>query len=340
MSLISMEIWVININISNLLDLIKKEASSLPGDYERRLPSVSRFPIYLSVEIPSNLYKFSFVFKVEFIELFLDDGTEGFSVSIIEDYKNNEYSKFSINLLNAKYADIFLILCTDLLNILKSEEKDDRTIFTNFNKRLDYWRQFLKRSRNERLSFEAEIGLIGELLFLKELLVINDNFDLMTSWKGPLGSSHDFQVGETCIEVKTSTSKQKRFIKISSEFQLENEPFQKLYLCHFEINECTISNKSFNLITLIDDIKHHLDFESHALFDGLLALVGFRNSDSFFYERKNYSLLDRNFYDVKDEFPRLTNQNLSSNISDVQYKLSLVGLDDYKVIDDDFFNLF
>lgn len=335
-----MEIWVININIKNLLQLIKNEASSLPGDYERRLPSDSRFPIYLSVEIPSNLYKFSFIFKNEFIDLFLDDGTEGFSIFITQDYKNAEFSKFSINLLNAKYADIFLILCTDLLNVLCSNENDDRTILISLNKRLDYWRQFLKRSRVERLSIEAEIGLIGELLLVKSFLDANSNFDLMTSWKGPLGSTHDFHASDVAIEVKTSILKQKRFIKISSEYQLDIEPFHKLFLVHFEINENANSNIFFNLVTLVAEIKKILTIEKHSFFDGLLACVGYRDADAHFYDKRKYTLVDKNFYSIAGQFPRLTNQYLSPEISDVQYKLNLAGLDSYKVEVEEVFRLF
>ena len=183
---------MINLNIKKLLDLIKNEASSLAGTYERRLPTEAKLPVYLGVEIPSNLYKFSFIFNKDFEGLLSDDGTEGFSIAIAEDASHPGSSKFSITLLHTKYSEIFLILCSDLLNVLVTKVSDERIALINLNKRLDYWRQFLKRSRAERLTAEAEIGLIGELLIIQSLLDVDPNFDLMASWKGPLGATHDF----------------------------------------------------------------------------------------------------------------------------------------------------
>lgn len=335
-----MEIWVINLNIKNLLDLIQRESSSLPGAYERRLPTASPLPIYLGVEIPSNLYKFSFVFNKEFGELLSDDGTEGFSISVSGDAKHGELSKFSINLLHTKYAEIFLILCSDLLNILATKVNDERITLINLNKRLDYWRQFLRHSRSDRLSSEAEIGLIGELLLLKEFIGADPNFDLMSAWRGPLGATHDFLSQGVAIEVKTSTVKQKRFVKISSEFQLDIEVSEKLFLAHLEINENVNSSESFNLVTLISDVKENLAADSHSLFDGLLACVGYKEADAHFYDKKQYSLIDKTCYSITGEFPRLINENLSPNISDIQYKLNLAGLDLYKVKFEDVVNIF
>ncbi len=321
---------MINLNIKQLLDLIKNESSSLPGVYERRLPEKSLLPIYLGLEIPSNLYKFSFIFNDELAGLLDDDGTEGFSISVSRSAKQSQLSKFSINLLQTKYAEIFLILCTDLLNVLTTKTDEERITLINLNKRLDYWRQFLKRSRVDRLSAEAEIGLIGELILLDSLLDSDPNFDPMSSWGGPLGASHDFSTGDVAIEVKTTTTKQKRFVKISSEFQLDAGGVEKLFLAHLEINEVIKSASTFNLLTLINGIKERLSPNSQSLFNSLLACVGYRDIDAHYYDKKQYSLTEKNFYSIIDAFPKLTNENLSPNISDVQYKLNLTGLDAYK----------
>lgn len=331
---------MINLHIKNLLDLIQKESSSLPGVYERRLPAVTVIPVYVGVDIPSNLYRFSFLFNNDFDGLLSDDGTEGFSISVTADSAQSDLSKFSINLLHTKYSEIFLILCSDLLNVLNSRTNDERSTLINLNKRLDYWRQFLKRSRIEKLSPEAEIGLIGELLLLRTLLEKDRGFDLMNHWKGPMGSSHDLVSGDVALEVKTSTVKQKRFIKISSEFQLDLGMSQKLFLAHIEINESNKSLQSFNLISLIEDIKNLIETEAQVLFNGLLACVGYRGADAHFYEKKYFSLVEKTFYRVIDEFPRLTNESLSPNISDIQYKLNLTGLESYKADEQELLDIF
>lgn len=331
---------MINLNIKNLLDLIQKESSALPGSYERRLPTESSMPIYLGVEVPSNLYKFSFVFDKNFDELLSVDGTDGFSISVIKDPKNSGVLRFSINLLHTKYAEIFLILCTDLLNVLAAKSSDERITLINLNKRLDYWRQFLKRSKVDKLTTEEEIGLIGELLILKNLLEIDSSFNFMDVWKGPLGATHDFINHGVSIEVKTSTIKRKRFVKISSEFQLDVDASEKLFLAHLEIIENVSSSNFFNLVTLEASIKEILPIDVHAIFDGFLACVGYKHIDAYYYEKNKYSLAEGACYRISENFPRLTNENLSPNISDVQYKLNLSGLDPYKVEMEDVLNIF
>jgi len=334
-----MEIWVINLSIRTLLDLIKNEASSLPGTYERRLPTEAMLPVYLGVEIPSNLYKFSFLFNKDFEELLADDGTEGFSISITADTSHPGSSKFCISLLHTKYSEIFLILCSDLLNILSTKEQNGKSTLIKLNKRLDYWRQFLKRSRIDRLSTEAEIGLIGELLLLKILLTRNPNLDLINHWRGPLGSTHDFVGNDVSIEVKTTTVKQKRFVKISSEFQLDIENSQKLFIAHIEINESIKSSNSFNLISLVFEIKKIISLELHPVFNGLLACVGLKEADAHFYEKKQFALVEMQFYSVTEGFPRLISKDLSPNISDTQYRLNLAGLDSFKTNTEDVFDI-
>ena len=322
---------MINLNIKNLLELIKREASTFAGNYERRLPTESSLPVYLGVEIPSNLYNFSIIFNGNFSELLSDDGTEGFSIKISEHSKSSELFKFNISLLNVKYSEIFLILCSDLLNVLETNEELERATLINLNKRLDYWRQFLKRSRIDKLTPEAEVGLMGELLALKKMVEVNPNLDLITHWRGPMGSTHDFIFEDLALEVKTSTAKQKRFVKISSEYQLDKEGgCSELFLCHIEIMEVQKSTQSFNLPTLITGIKNLININSQLIFEGLLACAGYRDSDSHFYDKRNFSLLEVSSYMVTEDFPKIINKSLSPNISNVKYKLNLSGLDKFK----------
>ncbi len=331
---------MIDINIKKLLLTIRNESSNLPGVYERRLPTLSTLPVYIGVEIPTELYKFSFLFHQSFIEFLCDDGAEGFSVQIDKDPVNNDAAKFTIKLLNSKFADIFLILCTDLLNILAEPSVNEKTKLIKVNKRLDYWREFLRRPRNQRLSAEAEIGLIGELCFLKNILSINPNLDIMKYWGGPAGATHDFYGNSISVEVKTSTVKQRSYVKISSEFQLDSKEEDKLFLAHYEIREANDKSDVFNLLTLVRDIKELVDVSSCAALDGLLSLVGYVEADSHFYDKKRYELVKLTTYQVLDDFPRLIIDDLNLHVSDVQYRLNLIGLDKFLVSMDDVVNDF
>lgn len=326
---------MIDVNIKNLLLTIRDESSNLPGVYERRLPTLSTLPVYIGLEIPAGLYKFSFLFHQNFIELLSDDGAEGFSVQINKDPVNSDGAKFTIKLLNPKFSDIFLILCTDLLNILSEPSANEKTKLIKVNKRLDYWREFLRRPRNQRLSSEAEIGLIGELCFLKKILTVNPNLNIVKYWGGPAGATHDFYGNSVSVEIKSSTIKQRSYVKISSEFQLDSKEDDKLFLAHYEIREANDKSNAFNLSTLVKDIKELIDVSSCTALDGLLSLIGYVEADSHLYDKKRYELVKLTTYQVLDDFPRLIIDDLNLHVSDVQYKLNLIGLDKFIVSIDD-----
>src|SRR6185295_5802854 len=55
------------------------------------------------------------------------------------------------------------------------------------------------------LGIERQIGLLGELLFLKRLLDAGEAAAL-SSWVGPSGEPHDFRTAQREFEVKTTVS--------------------------------------------------------------------------------------------------------------------------------------
>jgi hypothetical protein len=142
------------------------------------------------------------------------------------------------------------------------------------------------------------------------------------------------------VEVKTSTVKQRSYVKISSEFQLDSKEEDKLFLAHYEIREANDKSDVFNLLTLVRDIKELVDVSSCAALDGLLSLVGYVEADSHFYDKKRYELVKLTTYQVLDDFPRLIIDDLNLHVSDVQYRLNLIGLDKFLVSMDDVVNDF
>ena len=63
----------------------------------------------------------------------------------------------------------------------------------------------LKKAKTERLSNEEEVGLVGELIVLHNLMINGQGKKVLDYWKGPSGGLHDFVNKDTWeIEVKTS----------------------------------------------------------------------------------------------------------------------------------------
>ncbi len=127
------------------------------------------------------------------------------------------------------YNEVFSAMVENLFQCLNSC-KTEAQIVRPFLERLAAWQQFFQKNGFTGLGEEAQRGLYGELYFIKKhLLSIPKHFaEEMSGWTGSKRRQHDFQFGETVIEVKTCISKQHQKLQISSEQQLD----ETLVPCH------------------------------------------------------------------------------------------------------------
>lgn len=89
------------------------------------------------------------------------------------------------------------------------------------------------RNRSRLLSPSQELGLAGELVFLKNCLEKGVEVgSLQSFWTGPLHGARDFAFGgETYVEVKTTTTPMPLRVKIDSLEQLDAGTASVLMLC-------------------------------------------------------------------------------------------------------------
>jgi hypothetical protein len=96
---------------------------------------------------------------------------------------------------------------------------------------LEQWRSVL--AARTRMSIEAEVGLIGELLLLEALgTELGDG--ALTAWRGALSEEHDFGLADVDVEVKTTSGERRRHW-ISSLTQLRRTPGRPLVLASLQI---------------------------------------------------------------------------------------------------------
>ncbi|MGV2950810.1 PD-(D/E)XK motif protein [Glutamicibacter sp. AGC46] len=183
--------------------------------------------------------------------------------------------------------------------------------------------------RREILSEDKQVGLIGELLFLKYLLSLKSTPG-MESWLGPLAEQHDFSFGQFDLEVKT-TRGESRVHRIASVTQLEASPNRELWFLSIQITSAGVACKGFSLSSLIEEIRELLGENTRA-FDDELKQIGCKDEDLHFY--KKYYMLRSNpaFFLVDESFPRLLNEHLTHSvpnyeyISDISYRINVSHL--------------
>ena len=122
-----------------------------------------------------------------------------------------------LTLLDSEQFDIFRALCSDLMRatdqLAGNESAAGLAVTLN---RLLRWQGLLERARNDLLSQSKIIGLVGELLVLRDVLLPRlDTFDAVQSWRGPYGDEQDFLLAGRIVEVKTQVSTSDRYLPIS-----------------------------------------------------------------------------------------------------------------------------
>lgn len=192
---------------------------------------------------------------------------------------------------------------------------------------VDAWRDLLQAQ--SILSDEAQLGLRGELRFMRHLVSrIGD--EALVAWTGPLGQPHDFRVGVCEFEVKT-TRGVGHVHMINGIHQLEASPGRQLFI--YSVRLAPSGAKAGT--TLPEDIDQTLDLLSatgKVRLDRILQTqYGYIPEHAKWYpQRLQLGSLPRLVL-VDAACPRLTSEMLSTVphfdlISDLRYRINLEGM--------------
>ena len=248
---------------------------------------------------------------------------------------SSNIQKFNIILLDRKLDDIFLLFIVDILERLIAAE-DAREALTIINQRVSYWRQLFARVTGEFLSPVLQRGLYGELLFLKCLLEKKQDKEvILNSWKGSERANQDFALNTTAVEIKTSKAGIPN-IYISNEHQLDYTSWKNLYLGVISLNES--AGKENTLFSLIQEILAILekDFRLQTLFKEKLNLAGIPPELIKKYNEITYSVRNRFFFKVKENFPLIIPSHFEENaIFNIKYQIDINSCKAFEVKEDD-----
>ena len=183
------------------------------------------------------------------------------------------------------------------------------------------------------LGVERQIGLLGELLFL-ETLTERYGTGAIDAWIGPASEPHDFRLGHTEFEVK-STVLPKRAHVIHGSDQLVASAGCVLHLISVMLGPAggdsgfSLGQKALELSRVFGDTPTH-----SAAFVSALAGSGCQLTDAEHYGRK-YAIRRRMaIVPVDDRFPAVTRQSiramlgpLAARVGPVQYEVDVEGLE-------------
>lgn len=270
-----------------------------------------------------------FVHEMALLEVKSLENLAGIEISI--NAFNNRSSRLICTLLSDNKSDKekFSIVAKDVA--FHCAKFHGLQLFVEVQKRIKSWAYFLKPT-HKGLSNSEFIGFLGELYAVTELLMKNHGAsDVVRFWIGPDYKKQDITMNSMAIEVKTSTSGDPLTIKISSKEQLE-QVTEFLYLMHIILNPSN-DEQGFSLKSLYETSMSNLSCD-------LSAETLFMNKTSKFYGRASESQLNEKFliqslslFDVRDDFPSITDKDIKPGISDVKYEISSHAIKKFEVTD-------
>jgi hypothetical protein len=216
--------------------------------------------------------------------------------------------------------EIFYSVCLDLLAV--SEKSSSEIILINkLKSRIKRWQFFLTEQNSLSLSEVKQMGLLTELLCLKDRILPHlSNLDAIVSWVGPNFDRQDFSLAGFFIEVKSYISSKGAIVTISSLHQLINN-IKPLYLIAYGLS------KSENGVSIADvelDISEMLEAnsESYDLFQQKLAQYGYMRgvTENPFYK---FRIDNISYFAVTDDFPKILPSDVQGQITTVQYTIDL-----------------
>jgi hypothetical protein len=267
--------------------------------------------------------------SIELRSAFNPRKVKGTSAIEVNQYDNNKYKTIRFSLTDDEISGLFYTFCDDLIDQtreLTNESFGYNTIVVRFHQ----WKKMFISSKKDFLNEAQIMGLIGELLFMKEHLSKRIGLtEALRAWSGQELTHKDYSYGDTWTEVKT-IRRSSQSIKISSLEQLDSEHDGELAV--YALEKMSSEYKGITLNKLVIEIRNLFsDSEDKDLFMSKVALQGYEYHnyyDDFVYEK----IYNKNFC-VNQNFPRLTPGDVPEAIVKAVYEIDLNKITEFEVND-------
>lgn len=218
-------------------------------------------------------------------------------------------------------AEIFTLLAAEVLETLPTDPGRPATVARRV---LNRWRELLERERPGVLSEAGLTGLFGELWILKRLA--ERSAGAAAVWAGPTGARFDFQRGRICLEVKTTTSLQRRLVHIHGIEQLDPPTASDLFLAVLTVER--VKDAGLSVPELVLALRA-LGLDALELSSKLHA-IGYSEHDEPHYSDRQLAVRSEVYFHVDASFPRLVRSSLvggalPAGVGDVRYSIDLTS---------------
>ncbi len=288
----------------NLEDLKLKLKFLEDGDRVYKLDTkINNFYIikdngWYGVGIDINLDKTEYFEKFENVRL----------ITKIKYFLNENHKLLELITNKVDLIEEFSLVCFDFINKFDNE-KVNEDIIEKANKWWNEWKKLL----GNVLKSERDYDFLGELLALNYVLNEDSNAKYSNL------ASHDIELPQYSIEVKSTTEKYNAEIHVNSQYQLENNTERPLKLIFIRLEKSQIG---YSIKDVIESLKtKNYDINSFTRIENI-------GTSSI---NEKYRILEARLYNIDDKFPKITLKSLKNDellpkgIVKIEY---IVDLDD------------
>lgn len=246
----------------------------------------------------------------------------GFHIEIVrEQIPGETLAWFALVRQQAGNLTMFGRMASDVIAVLRGSAGDLR-LFGLFTGRIRAWQAFMESGRDDMLGPEAEIGLVGELTFLRQVLEAGLTARVaIDGWRGPLDGLHDFVLGAGAVEVKATTASGEFPVIIGSLEQLDDSLTQPLFLAGVRL---ALGKPGRTLPEIVAEVDAGLadDPVARARFADLVLRAGILDSVRERYVRR-FTVVRTMLFKVAEGFPRLTRGRVMRAVRRARYDIDL-----------------
>jgi hypothetical protein len=202
----------------------------------------------------------------------------------------------------------------------KAAEGEERILRAMLS-RVRAWQEFMRKGA-QALSPEAEIGLVGELSFLRSVIEAGVPAVIaVESWVGPFDGIQDFILGTGAVEVKATLSARGFPAKVGSLEQLDDSVRKPLFVAGARFDE---RDSGRNLSEWAEDVREIVsgDVEASGMFADRLLAAGYHKAHADRYPRR-FAHEGTKVVEVGERFPRIIPGNVPDGIRKVIYEIDL-----------------
>lgn len=236
--------------------------------------------------------------------------------------KDGKYA-ISFTLLDRQQEDVFITMSCDVIEF-SCVNKPDMAL-SKVLRRYAAWLKLLDHKHSALLGINAQKGLIGELLFLKEQIELGSPLnDAVLGWVGPEGADQDFVYDDGWHEIK-ATGVSSTSVSISSVEQLDCDNDGELVV--YRIDKCAPAQTgAFTLYGLIHSLFNIMSKECSALDEFVLKLGAAGYIDMLDYDKQCFVFSSKQAYRVDNSFPRLRRSEIPTEVVSAEYQLSIPSI--------------